>query len=87
MARLLSIAVLALFGAMDASAIARPLRGHAVPSVDWVCGSHCHRVQRTAHKTQRPRVVVARSAPVARTASSRAIRPRGTCRDGRCNVR
>lgn len=87
MARILSIAVLALFGALDAPATARPLRGYAVPSVDRVCGSQCHHVQRTAHKAKRPRVVVARPASVARTASSRAVRPRSACRDGRCNGR
>lgn len=87
MASILGVAMLALFGALDAAATARPLRGYAVPSVDRVCGSQCHRVQRTAHKTQRPRVVVARPASVARTASSRAVRPRGACRNGRCDVR
>ena len=87
MARILSIAVLALFGAMDAPAIARPLRGCAVSPVDRLCGSQCHRIQRTADKTKRPCMVVARSASVARTADGRTIRPRGACRDGRCNVR
>lgn len=87
MVSICSIAVLAFLGTLDTPAVARSLRGCAVPSVDRVCGSQCHRVQRTADETKRPRVVMARPASVARTASSRAVRPRGACGNGRCNVR